>query len=109
MTAGQTDTDAEPGRALRAFLGLVLCSPPTEGGEGVAFSTPAGLSVWRVLVASYPWPAALHRGHARLRRVLRSSSSAGPSALPAGARKGWSGQSGDTSTGVTHQFSSHTS
>jgi len=54
--------DTEPGRALRAPTtpGAVLAA--TDGGERVCFSSPAGLSVWRVLVAAYPWPAALYRG-----------------------------------------------
>jgi len=29
--------------APRLYTGLVLCSPPTAGGESVAFSSPLGL------------------------------------------------------------------
>ena len=62
MSATGRSDDTEPARALRAPTTLLLSSPPPRSGERVCVSCPAGLSVWRVLVAAYPRPAALHRG-----------------------------------------------
>ncbi len=91
MSATGRGGATEPGRALRAPTtpGAVLAA--TDGGERVCFSLPARLSVWRVLFAAYPRPAALYRGPCPLRWVLRSWPPACPSALPAGANKGWTG------------------
>ncbi len=59
----RTTMDAEPGRALRAtFRPGAVFAADRPAARVVAFSTPAGLSVWRVLVAAYPWPAALYQG-----------------------------------------------
>jgi len=81
----RTTMDAEPGRALRATF-----------RPGAAFSTPAGLSVWRVLVAAHPWPAALYQGPcppAAGTALLLTRLSFVP--CQRGARKGWTGQTRD--------------
>jgi len=94
MKLTHLSNDTEPRRALRTHRpGAVLTA--TDGGEHVSFSIPAGLSVWRVFVASYPWPAALYQGPCPpavgtallvIPPVLRP--------CQRGARKGWTGQSG---------------
>ncbi len=54
---------AEPDRDAARHPPARRCTRRHQtGGESVAFSIPAGLSVWRVLVASYPWSAALYQG-----------------------------------------------
>ena len=108
MKLTHLSNDTEPRRALRTHRpGAVLTA--TDGGEHVSFSIPAGLSVWRMFVASYPWPAALLPGAMPAYGgycvpahppVLRS--------LPVGGEERLDRPIRDTSTVVTHQFSSRT-
>ncbi len=80
------------------------CCPRRRGGrrECCLLLPRWALSVAGARRLRTPGPLRSTRGHARLRRVLRSCSPAVLRSLPAGARKGWTGQTGTSGPGRKH-------
>ncbi len=65
----------------------VLCSPPRRAARVLPSPTPLGSQCGGCSSLPTPGPLRSTRGHARLRRVLRSCSPACPSSLPAGGEE----------------------